>query len=66
MYAWTMLTEFNSQSVTRVKNTMAFYYAHTFFHTPFNACHVYTWPCFVVASPELLEELHHAASSKLS
>ena len=33
MYAWTMLTEFNCQSGTRVKNAIVFYYIHTLFHT---------------------------------
>ena len=72
MYAWAMLTEFNCQSATRVKNTIAFFYIHTLFHTLFNACHVCIWPCFVyfcyvkVALPELLKEPHHAAISQLS
>ena len=28
MYAWTMLTEFNCQSATHVKNAVLFYYSH--------------------------------------
>ena len=43
MYAWTMLSEFNCQSATRVKNTIVFYYIHLLCHTLFNACHVCMW-----------------------
>ena len=28
MYAWTMLTEFNYQSATHVKNAIVFYYIY--------------------------------------
>ena len=32
MYAWTMLTKFNCQSATCVKNAIVFYYIHTILH----------------------------------
>ena len=47
MYTWTMLTEFDCQSATCVKNAVVFYYTHTL-HPPFNAFHIYIWPCFVM------------------
>ena len=64
MYAWTMLTEFNCQSATQVKNAVVFYYIHAILHNLFNACHVYMWLlfcpfcCAEVALPELLKEPH--------
>ena len=33
MYAWTMLTEFNCQSTTHLKNAVVFFYIHALFHT---------------------------------
>ena len=71
MYALTMLTEFNCQSGTHVKNAIVFYYIHTLFHT-LTLVNVCIWPCFIrfcyveVTLPELLEEPHYAASSQLS
>ena len=59
MYAWTMLTKFNCQSTTRVKNAVIF--THYFISLMF-----YPFSFAEVALPELLEEPHHAASSKLS
>ena len=67
MCAWTMLTEFNCQSATCMKDAVVFYYIHTILHTLFNACHACMWPCFFhfcykmyaeVALPELLENPH--------
>ena len=41
MYAWTMLTEFNLQSSTRVKNAVVFYYIHVILHTiAMSACSI--------------------------
>ena len=40
MYACTMLTKFNCQSTTHVKNAIQFYYIHVILVTLFNACHV--------------------------
>ena len=47
MYAQTMLSEFNCQSSTRVKNVIVFYYIHAILHTLLNAWNVCMWPCFV-------------------
>ena len=33
MYTWTMLTKFNCQSTTHVKNAVIFYYIHTLFQS---------------------------------
>ena len=46
MYAWTMLTEFNCQSATCVRNTVILYYIHMIIILS-NTCHVCTWYCFV-------------------
>ena len=41
MYAWTILTEFNLQIATDVKNAIVFYYIHTIFHThAMSACSI--------------------------
>ena len=59
-----MLTQFNCQSATLVKNAIVFYYIRVILHTLFITYHVCMCPCFVhfyyakVALPELLEEPH--------
>ena len=41
MCAWAMLTEFNFQSATRVKNAIVFYYIHAILHTiAISACSI--------------------------
>ena len=67
--SWTMLTQFNCQSATNVKNTVIFYYIHAILHTLFfNAMHVSLFcPYFYakVALSELLEEPHQPVSNFL-
>ena len=46
MYAQTMLTKFNSQSSTCVKNAIVFYYIHDTSYS--NTCHVCIWHYFAI------------------
>ena len=67
MYGWTMLTEFNCQSATCVKNAVVFNYIHVIATS--YACHVCMQHCFVhfcyemfaeVSLPEVLEKPHQS------